>query len=732
MSIQIIEGFDIYGGGDTTTSSTVNVSRANMLDGVWANIPSTNFGVGGVFLSGCVTPPFGARSGKCALFTGVSSVEAPFNVPGPRIVLPTAAAELFVNFAYYRETLPTYNTSTYMVRLCDGSNNLLYSLIHYPDGSIVFANSAGALVYQTDALTITAAAWNHIQVRFKANAATGAIQIKVNDVTVMDHTGINTGSTSVAMLRFETLFTTAKQEQNGFWVDDLVVNDTTGPNNTWLGETRVATLRPKADDEQGWTARRRAKFGNGVAINTVEDGSAITCSDSSDFEFSNGDFTMEGLFSFFDTPTSTKKYTLFSKWREVTNERSFELFLDNTGELVFRESTDGTAGTVAEIIRASFEPVFGHYHHICVERASNVTTLFVDGIKLAAPTADAHTYNDNTSLFCIGGLQNATSTITDNTSFQGLMEEVRITKGVARYTTGGYTVPSTAYPRSVAGGDADFASVSLLIGFDTAFIDESSHGRACTARGSVVRFAVDDAAPGDYKVVNQADPRDDTFVEAPYTAASGVLTATQNFANNETVTVDSNVYTFKTVFVDVAGNVLIGASLSASVDNLAAAINGDAGAGTLYGTGTTASDDASAFNVGNGQMSVEAIAAGTAGNAVTLGETCANADWNGQTTLIGGLNIPGPSSFSVTRLPAGTTGVRAVALVQRAEKSDAGPGKTQLSFVTADDSTANGAEHSLTTAFTFYQDIIEEDPSTSSALTPASFIGSRIRVDRTE
>jgi len=72
------------------------------------------------------------------------------------------------------------------------------------------------------------------------------------------------------------------------------------------------------------------------------------------------------------------------------------------------------------------------------------------------------------------------------------------------------------------------------------------------------------------------------------TQANGTLTATANFANGETVTTGTKTYTFQTVLTNVDGNVLIGASLAASLTNLANAISLGAGAGVDYATATTA------------------------------------------------------------------------------------------------------------------------------------------------
>ncbi len=78
--------------------------------------------------------------------------------------------------------------------------------------------------------------------------------------------------------------------------------------------------------------------------------------------------------------------------------------------------------------------------------------------------------------------------------------------------------------------------------------------------------------------------------------ASGTLTITggNNALNTETVTIGTRTYTFETVFSDTADFVLIGANRSATLLNLANAINNGPGEGTTYGTGTVIHADVTA------------------------------------------------------------------------------------------------------------------------------------------
>jgi hypothetical protein len=124
------------------------------------------------------------------------------------------------------------------------------------------------------------------------------------------------------------------------------------------------------------------------------------------------------------------------------------------------------------------------------------------------------------------------------------------------------------------------------------------------------------------------------------TPASGVLTSTANYANNETVAIGGVVYTFKTVLTGgagVANEVFIGATEAASIVNLAAAINGNGVAGTQYGLPTTAHPNVTAAAAAHA-LTVTAIVPGTAANALLTLDTAANATW-GAGTLTGGANL---------------------------------------------------------------------------------------------
>jgi hypothetical protein len=110
--------------------------------------------------------------------------------------------------------------------------------------------------------------------------------------------------------------------------------------------------------------------------------------------------------------------------------------------------------------------------------------------------------------------------------------------------------------------------------------------------------------------------------------ATGTLTGT-TIAADDTVTIGATVYTFVAALTDpdVPFEVLVGASDSESLDNLIAAINGAAGAGTTYGTGTTAHLSVTAAAGAGDTMVVTAEDFGSNGNSIATTATLTSGDW---------------------------------------------------------------------------------------------------------
>jgi len=129
--------------------------------------------------------------------------------------------------------------------------------------------------------------------------------------------------------------------------------------------------------------------------------------------------------------------------------------------------------------------------------------------------------------------------------------------------------------------------------------------------------------------------------------ASNTLSAIANATNTDTVTVGASVYTLVTGPVAAAGQVLIGANTSATLANLAAAINGGPGSGVAYGAGTVANASATAL-AGASTVTLTSIVSGVGaagppetGNSIVSTTTDASFGFSNGGTFSGGVGTAG-------------------------------------------------------------------------------------------
>lgn len=106
-------------------------------------------------------------------------------------------------------------------------------------------------------------------------------------------------------------------------------------------------------------------------------------------------------------------------------------------------------------------------------------------------------------------------------------------------------------------------------------------------------------------------------------AAKGALAFAANPADNDTVTIGSTVYRFKTTMTQ-ANDIAIGAALSNTLASLEKTINGEGVEGTDYYAGTTTPLTFVTAAVSGSTLNLTAEEAGIAGNSIALASSAAN------------------------------------------------------------------------------------------------------------
>lgn len=153
------------------------------------------------------------------------------------------------------------------------------------------------------------------------------------------------------------------------------------------------------------------------------------------------------------------------------------------------------------------------------------------------------------------------------------------------------------------------------------------------------------------------------------TSATGTATVTSNAANNNTVTIGGQVYTFKTSLTapTTANEVLIGVDADASAANLNAAINKAAGGGTTYGSNTVANAYVTS-TVATNVVTLTSRIPGPDGNAITLTEsgnlTVSGATLTGGAFAIQGIEVRCSEPFIIDQTISGKVYARCPNYVQ--------------------------------------------------------------------
>lgn len=699
-----MDGFDHYGG---------DVDK--LLEGAYAELGNS---------AELSFPTAGARTGTYALKCR--------NSGGARRIFGGAFSTIIMGMGIFFDSLPASSTSDTPIQLRDVNNNVICTLTVRTDGALEFRSGdrSGTILGSTTGAVLQAGTWQHIEAEVFRSETVGTFELRVDAVQKMLLSGLDLGTED-----FGQWFCTEVAGATGtMYLDDVSVrNDQGTRNNGFGGDIKVATIQPIANgDNQGWARRSIIKLSTGVMdfLDSDDQEKGIAYADNAVFEIGSDDFAIEGFVRFSELVGDNDVATIFSKWRETGDERSWRLALEGAtvgGDLIFETSTDGTSGDVIQVHTFAFVPVVDRWYHFAVTRNLNDNRLFIDGIQAGTTKADVRTYDDNAAALFINGEQDTPTTTVENGSVDGWMDGVRFTVGEARYTAN-FVVPTEALPNDV-GGDPLYDSVELLLNFDDVDnTDQSSNDFSGTLMNNpAVIFPNDEIA---YQTIAGLTPDDNDYVEAELVAAQETLTFTGQPLDTETVVIGGTTYTFQTVLVDVADNVLIGVDADDSLANLETAVILGDGVGVKYGTGTVINSDALLTKATTNQRIATARTKGDAGNSIVTTETLTNGSWGGA-TLSGGLDIPTNSEFTMGALPADVTGVRAISVIGRNFKTDNGAAQMQMSYVHSGGASSAGADFAPGTNPAYFEDIHEVDPSTSGSLTPSSLVDARVRLNRT-
>ena len=163
------------------------------------------------------------------------------------------------------------------------------------------------------------------------------------------------------------------------------------------------------------------------------------------YNLGNGDFTIE-LWAY-DISRSSSGTVWLCKWGNAASVgRSYILgYITSSSTLTFDMSSDGTS-TTASLSTTTSGIRTGVWNHIAVSRNGNLFRLFLNGNIVATLVNSITLYTQTTLPFCIATNYEDKQSSLSTWDVNGFIDDLRITKGVCRYTAN-FTPPQQALPR---------------------------------------------------------------------------------------------------------------------------------------------------------------------------------------------------------------------------------------------------------------------------------------------
>ena len=182
------------------------------------------------------------------------------------------------------------------------------------------------------------------------------------------------------------------------------------------------------------------KFGSSSVYFNANTACRLTFADSADWAMGTGDATWEAWVRPEGNTGATRIW--------ISNAASVGGFYSvqgnsNGSNLFYRAVSNGTTtffGTGHAITTDA-------WHHLAITRQGANLYGYIDGVgELTSSALSGVTLLDSTGEMCIGSYSNADHA---STGWKGWIDQVRITKGVARYPNGTtFTPPTAAFPHS--------------------------------------------------------------------------------------------------------------------------------------------------------------------------------------------------------------------------------------------------------------------------------------------
>jgi len=363
--------------------------------------------------------------------------------------------------------------------------------------SVVFAKASSPTTQTgltTAAGLVTSGAWNHIAVTKVGLIVT----VFVNGIKALTSTlaeavaaGVSTRAVVIGAHYLGTV-----QFANGY-IDDMRFTKNVERYTASFNVPTAAYPDPLPVDDKSHVI---TVFGNTIIQGGIKkngtgscyfDGSGdylTTTNSSGEFNIGSQDFTIECYVRF----ASVSGVQMIFDGRvpsggDIANAWCLGLSSGgHAGKIVFgADTTSGTTGGAWDVdLFSTTSPSIDTWYHVAVVRYGNTWTLYINGASEASVIASTTVGASGSTISIGGGLTGAS---TYGYFLNGYLDDLRITKGIARYTTAPFVPTAIGYEDNTT--DPYYTSTAVLLRMNgtnasTVFTDESYSPKTFTANGN--------------------------------------------------------------------------------------------------------------------------------------------------------------------------------------------------------------------------------------------------------
>jgi hypothetical protein len=426
-----------------------------------------------------------------------------FDGAGDYLTVPTGLILGTNNFTFEgwiriasNPTINVYNIATY------SASTTGFNLEIDLNGKLGFYTYAATTTYNTSSASVTLNAWNHFAIVRKDNIFYGFLN------GILEFTVTKTESYATSVLTIGRCPAVIARDFLGY-MDEIRLSNiarytsTFTPNNIPFLNDNTPSLdsyynvsllvkgegldngvlfndnsnTPKTFTKTGAviTSTAQSRFGTS-SLYYDGTGGYLTTSSNSNLAFGTGDFTVECFVNI----TVAKVYPVIYM---TTDTPYFMLSLGSTGRTLRAFVT----GSVIDLNGATILEL-NTWYHIAVTRYGTTVSIYLNGVLQATGT-------------CATDFTSTTALIGENLNpFQGYVDELRVTKGLARYTAA-FTPPTATFISNYFGIDEQYNNVSLLlhgqgVAGTTNIVDNSPNPKTITVEGNTALLTVYTAKSG--------------------------------------------------------------------------------------------------------------------------------------------------------------------------------------------------------------------------------------------